>query len=266
VGVTTDATVGGTLGVTGLTSTNGIDNGGMGIANAGPISGVTSLSGDGTGSVSGFVDITASGTVEGATLTDGAGTTISAGTVTTTTLNATTGTLTTLNATTGNVTTLNSTTIDNNGLTSTGSLAIGSGGVTVAAGAPVSMGSNRVQNVATPIAATDAANKAYVDAVSGDVAGLQAEVNAQTLRINAAFREIDKTTEGVAVAIALGGLVLPQGKDFAISANFGFFDSKQAFAAQSAMRLNDILILNGGLGLGMQSSQLGGRVGVMAAW
>lgn len=266
VGVTTNATVGGTLGVTGLTTTNGIDNGGGGITNAGAVSGVTSLNGDGTGNVSGFVDVTASGTVEGTTLTDGAGTTISSGTVTTTTLNATTGTVTTLNATTGNVTTLNSSTISNTGATSTGSLAIGVGGVTVAAGAPVSMGSNRVQNVATPIAATDAANKAYVDAVSGDVAGLQAEINAQTLRINSAFREIDKTTEGVAVAIALGGLVLPQGKDFAIGANFGYFDSKQAFAAQTALRLNDVLMLNGGVGLGTDTSQIGGRVGVMAAW
>lgn len=266
VGVTTNATVGGTLGVTGLTTTNGIDNGGDGITNAGAVSGVTSLSGNGTGNVSGFVDVTASGTVEGATLTDGAGTTISSGTVTTTTINAATGTLTTLNATTGNVTTINSSTISNVGATSTGSLAIGTGGVTVAAGAPVSMGSNRVQNVATPIAATDAANKAYVDAVSGDVAGLQAEINAQTLRIDSAFREIDKTTEGVAVAIALGGLVLPQGKNFALGANFGYFDSKQAFAAQTALRLNELLMVNGGLGLGLDTSQVGGRVGVMAAW
>ncbi len=226
--------------------------------------------------MTGFIDVTASGTVEGATLTDGAGTNISSGIVSTTTLNSTTGNVTTLNSTTGNVTTLNSTTgnivalnsttISNAGATSTNSLAVGSGGVTVAAGAPVSMGSNRVQNVATPVDATDAANKAYVDAMSGNVVNLQGAIDAQTARINSAFREIDKNTEGVAIALAMGGVALPQGKDFALGANFGFFDSKQAFAAQTAVRLNDVLMLNGGVGLGMATNQIGGRVGVMAAW
>ena len=276
VGVTNNATVGGTLGVTGLTSTNGIDNSGGGIANAGAISGVTSLTGDGTGDVIGFVDITASGTVEAGTLTDGAGTTIDSGTVSTTTLNSTTGNVTTLNSTTGfvttlnsttgNITTLNATTITNAGAASTNSVAVGIGGMAVATGAPVSMGSNRVLSVATPIDATDAANKAYVDAMSGDVANLQAAIDAQTARINSAFREIDKNAEGVAIAMAMGGIALPQGKDFALSANFGFFDTKQAFAAQTAIRLNDVLMFNGGFGLGMATNQIGGRVGVMAAW
>lgn len=118
------------------------------------------------------------------------------------------------------------------------------------------MGNNRVQNVATPVAATDAANKAYVDA---GMAG-------QTDRINAAFEEIDKNTEGIAAAMAMGGFALPQGKVFAIGANLGFFENKQAFAAQTAVRLNDVLTLNGGIGLGLDTNQLGGRVGVMAAW
>jgi hypothetical protein len=74
---------------------------------------------------------------------------------------------------------LNSATISNAGAASTNSLAIGIGGVTVAAGAPVSMGSNRVQNVAMPVDATDAANKAYVDAVSGNVVNLQGAIDAQ---------------------------------------------------------------------------------------
>jgi hypothetical protein len=128
------------------------------------------------------------------------------------------------------------------------------------------MGSNRVMNVAAPVAATDATNKAYVDSMSGNVADLSSAISAQAQRIDSAFRAIDRTTEGVAVAIALGGLVLPQGKDFAVGANYGYFDSKQAFAAQTALRLNDVLLLNGGVGLGLDTSQLGGRVGVMAAW
>lgn len=43
-----------------------------------------------------------------------------------------------------------------------------SNGLAITNGATVDMGGNRVQNVGTPIAATDAANKAYVDAVAGN--------------------------------------------------------------------------------------------------
>jgi hypothetical protein len=32
------------------------------------------------------------------------------------------------------------------------------------------------------------------------------------------------------------------------------------------LRLTDVLFLNGGVGLGMETSQVGGRVGMMAAW
>ena len=242
VGVTNNATVGGTLGVTGLVTTNGIDDGNAGITNAGAISGVSGLSGDGTGSITGFVDVTASGTVQGATLTDGAGTTISGGTVAT---NA-------VAAGTGNITTLNSTTINNAGAFSTNSVAVGVGGVTVSAGAPISMGGNRVQNVATPTNPTDAANKAYVDAMAGGG--------------NNHFKEIDQNTEGIAVAMAMGGLSLPQGKTFAIGANLGFFQDKQAAAAQLALRLDENLTFNGGIGLGLETNEVGGRVGVMGAW
>ena len=213
--------------------------------------------------------MTASGTVQGATLTDGAGTTISGGTVATNTVGATTGNIVTLNATTANATTLNSTTISNAGATSTGSLAVGAGGMAVAGGAPVSMGGNRVQNVATPVAATDAANKAYVDAAIGgaNIEGLEAAaLQQQTARINSAFREIDKNTEGIAVAMAMGGLSLPQGKVFAIGANLGMFQDKQAAAAQTLIRLNETLTLNGGVGVGFGTNQVGGRVGLMAAW
>jgi hypothetical protein len=128
--------------------------------------------------------------------------------------------------------------------------------MSVAAGAPVDMGGNRVQNVATPIVATDAANKGYVD-------GMNAITND---RINQAFRQIDENTEGIAVAIAMGGLTLPQGKDFALGANVGFYDDKQAAAAQAAIRLNEVVSFNAGVGVGFDNNKVGGRVGFMAAW
>jgi hypothetical protein len=89
---------------------------------------------------------------------------------------------------------------------------------------------------------------------------------ALTERINAAFEEIDRNSEGIAVAIAMGGLALPSGKDFAVGANLGFYDDKQAVAAQTAIRLDDNVQLNAGVGVGFDHNKVGGRVGIMAAW
>jgi hypothetical protein len=94
------------------------------------------------------------------------------------------------------------------------------------------MGGNRVQNVATPVAATDAANKAYVDAMSGNVDNLQAAIDAQTARINSAFQQIDRNTEGIAIALAMSGIALPDSKVSAISGGRGFF--RQQTSVRSA--------------------------------
>jgi hypothetical protein len=125
------------------------------------------------------------------------------------------------------------------------------------------MGGNRVQNVGTPVAATDAATKGYVDAYAG---ATSEALNALSGQVNHAFQKIDENTEGIAVAMAMGGLTLPDSKAFALSANMGFYDDKQALAAQAAIRLNSTFALTGGVGLGFDQGKVGGRVGVMAAW
>jgi hypothetical protein len=256
--VSSDATVAGTLGVTGATTLSSLSTTGA--------ASLTSLGVTNNATVGGTLGVTGLTTTNGVTNT---------GNISTTTL-STTGAATlgsaaiTNNATVGGTlgvtgaTTLS--TLTTTGAATLQSVAVGSGGLAVAPSAPVNMGGNRVQNVATPIDPTDAANKAYVDAMSGNVGNLQAAIDAQTARINAAFRQIDRNTEGVAIALAMAGLALPDTKVFAISGGMGFFDNKQAFAAQTALRINDVLVLNGGVGLGMESNQVGGRFGVMAAW
>ncbi|MGH6801780.1 MAG: YadA-like family protein, partial [Methyloceanibacter sp.] len=135
--------------------------------------------------------------------------------------------------------------------------------LTVAPATTFDMGGNRVQNVGAPIDATDAATKGYVDGYMGTTSYA---LNALNGRVNQAFKEIDENTEGIAVAMAMGGLALPDGKAFALSANMGFYDDKQALAAQGAMRLNRTFALTGGVGVGFDEGKVGGRVGVMAAW
>jgi hypothetical protein len=246
LGVTNDATVSGTLGVTGNTMLTTLSTSGAAALN--------SLSVTNNATVGGTLGVTSDATV-GGTL----GVT---GLTTTNGIDNSSGGISNAGAVSG-VTTLSSTTIINSGAASINSLAVGAGGMTVAAGAPVSMGGNRVQDVATPVDPTDAANKAYVDSMSGNV---EAQIEAQTARINSAFKEIDRNSEGIAVAMAMGGIALPQGKAFAIGANIGFYQDKQATAAQTVIRLNNNLTLNGGIGVGMSRNQVGGRVGLMAAW
>ena len=110
---------------------------------------------------------------------------------------------------------------------------------------------------------------------SGDLAGrTPAELGlASQSDLNRAFKKIDENTQGIAIAMAMGGLSLPAGKTFAVAANFGFYDDKQALAVQSALKLGETLTLNGGFGAGLNgvngfsdATKFGGRVGLTAAW
>lgn len=82
-------------------------------------------------------------------------------------------------------------------LTVTGSTAI-NGAITVASSQTISMGANKVTNVAEPVASTDAATKAYVDAQSGAVTRLVENNSTATISdtgSNGAFTvELDSTT------------------------------------------------------------------------
>ena len=121
---------------------------------------------------------------------------------------------------------------------------------TVTPGSTIDMGGNRVQNVADPIALTDAANKGYVDA------GLAR-----------AFRDIDRNTEGVALAMAMAGTptLLPM-ENFALTANWGQFEGAHGLAAGFAVRLDQNIQLNGGVAYGPSESTVGTRAGIRIGW
>jgi len=167
------------------------------------------------------------------------------GAVTATSVNATSVTATTVTATTANLQTANVQTANVQSINVGNSLI-------VAAGSTVDMGGSIVQNVATPISATDAANKGYVDSKISNLTG----------SLNQALKNIDQNTQGIAIAMAMSGMSLSTGKRVAIGGNVGFYNGKQAAAFQAAFRVHENVILNGAIGVGFDSSSyVGGRIG-----
>lgn len=122
----------------------------------------------------------------------------------------------------------------------------------------IDMGGHGITNVGDPVDAGDAANKGYVDRQVGVLKGA----------LDGIDMRLDRHAEGIAMAMAMGGgVVLPAGKTFGIGANMGYFDEKQAFAAQMVLRLGDVVTLNSAVGFGLEDqSRFGARAGFMAAW
>jgi hypothetical protein len=102
--------------------------------------------------------------------------------------------------------------------------------------------------------------------LNNSVANLNANVAGLWQNVGALRQGIQRGYEGTAIAIALAGAALPDNKTFAISGNFGTFRGQNAFGAQALVRVNEMLVLNGGIGVGFRQGGVGGRVGAMLAW
>jgi len=123
----------------------------------------------------------------------------------------------------------------------TNSVAIGSGTV---ADRPntVSLGGRQLVNVAPGVSGTDAANLNQLKGVQQRAYG------------------------GVATAIAMGGIAIPDSKTYAATANLGAYRGETALAGGFALRVTDYATLNASLGVGVDHGDFGGRVGATFAW
>ncbi|MCJ2012217.1 YadA-like family protein [Methylobacterium sp. J-076] len=73
--------------------------------------------------------------------------------------------------------------------------------------------------------------------------------------------------QGTAIALSLAGAVLPEGKRFAVSANFGAYHGETAFGATGTARITDNLFASAGIGIATSGrSNVGGRGGLTMAW
>jgi hypothetical protein len=64
----------------------------------------------------------------------------------------------------------------------------------------------------------------------------------------------------------MGGSALPSDKRFAISSNWGTFRGQNAGSFLAQARVNDYIVLNGGVGFGFAQGGVAGRAGVTFAW
>jgi hypothetical protein len=79
---------------------------------------------------------------------------------------------------------------------------------------------------------------------------------------------IERNSEGVSMAMALSGVadILPAGTNYAVSTNWGYFESESALALGGSARLIDNVFINGGGAISTSSGVGGGRAGVTFAW
>ncbi|MCX7407175.1 MAG: YadA-like family protein [Planctomycetales bacterium] len=123
------------------------------------------------------------------------------------------------------------------------------------------------------VTADNGGNLATTDAnsiVTGSSAfqNLQSDVGQNSNDIRNLQSDSRQNTEGVAMAIALGGSagILPDDKTFAASSNIGTFQGQSALGFGAVGRLNDNWFLNAGVGTGISHGTVGGRAGVTYAW
>ncbi len=78
---------------------------------------------------------------------------------------------------------------------------------------------------------------------------------------------VDENTEGVSMAIAMGGTYLPKpGETIRLSGNWGNFEGSNALAFSGALTIGSGTYFTAGVGIGLEESTVGGRAGVSVGW
>ena len=112
-----------------------------------------------------------------------------------------------------------------------------------------------------------AANTDSIVAIQGDVTQLQMDFGTLQTTVWSQADQIKVNRDGVALSLAMAGIGgLQAGENFALAANWGFYDTAHAFAFSGAARVNETFSLNGGIGFGAETGEVGARAGVRWGW
>ena len=92
-------------------------------------------------------------------------------------------------------------------------------------------------------------------------------------RLNQIDQKATTALEGVAISLAVADPILRANEVFGLRANFGAFGGQQAlgFSAIGVLDQNvfgngEKLALSGGLGIGINNQNVGGRIGAQLTW
>jgi hypothetical protein len=116
-------------------------------------------------------------------------------------------------------------------------------------------------NLATStLAGLGLASSADINAINSQLAGINTRLDDLTTRSN-------KATTGVAMAFAMAGVpTLMPNENFAVTMNWGTFQSANGLAFNAAVRLDNHVQVNAGFGYGADQNLVGGRVGLRLGW
>lgn len=112
-----------------------------------------------------------------------------------------------------------------------------------------------------------AVNTAAISQNTADIAQNTADIASLSAQINGFAEEVSTNRDGVAMAIALGGVApLMPDQNGTLAVNMGHFNGASALGLAGGFRLNDAAVMNVGLGYAAGSETYGGRLGVQFSW
>jgi hypothetical protein len=98
------------------------------------------------------------------------------------------------------------------------------------------------------------------------IAGVNADITTLFDQNNRQDRNINKANEGVAMALAMETPAVPAGSSFALSGGVGGFQGKHSLATAVAAAVGEKASVSAGMGVGLDSGEIGYRAGFQIAF
>jgi hypothetical protein len=115
--------------------------------------------------------------------------------------------------------------------------------------------------------------QAAIGTSPAELAAARAENETQSAQIDTLFdlsdanrRDIREANEGVAMALAMDSPGMSEGSSFALSYGVGYYNNRTAATAAFSARLSSRSYVSGGIGIGMNSGDVGARAGMRHEW
>ncbi|WP_424947308.1 YadA C-terminal domain-containing protein [Candidatus Spongiihabitans sp.] len=104
------------------------------------------------------------------------------------------------------------------------------------------------------------------DRTNADTA-VRGEFAAADLKLDGRIDDLEEEmSSGIAMSLAIQDIWIPAGKTSGLAFGSGFYNGRTAVALSGAVRTSPNLIFNGGIGVGLESGTVGGRIGTQYVW